>query len=150
MLPRSYAERLWSLRLMNFNLDMSTFTGTDWPCRLSCTQIANILPAFLRINLPAAQTWRRNLPSVHVILKYPQKSQMKYVSHKFYWYLKCQDISWLMSRGYCAFDIFQSHFLHGASHGSKLQTFIMITCKTICRNYLCTKKKNSSHWFLKK
>ena len=32
-------------------------------------------------NLPAAQTWRRNLPPLHVIIKYQQKSQMKCVSH---------------------------------------------------------------------
>ena len=34
-------------------------------------------------NLPAAQTWRWNLPSLHVNIKYEQKSQMKYMSHKF-------------------------------------------------------------------
>ena len=33
-------------------------------------------------NLAADQTWRRNLPPVHVIIKYQQKSQMKCVSHK--------------------------------------------------------------------
>ena len=32
-----------------------------------------------------------------------------------------------------------------------LQTFVMILCKIICRNYLCKKKKKfySSEWFLK-
>ena len=44
-------------------------------------------------NLPAAQTWRRKFPPVHVIIKYQRKSHMKCVSHKLNWKLKCQGIS---------------------------------------------------------
>ena len=56
------------------------------------TIIINII---IRIvdNLLAAQTWQRNLPPPQVIIKYQQKSQMKCMSHKFNWYLKCQGIS---------------------------------------------------------
>ena len=41
-------------------------------------------PSYAQVkdNLQADQTWRRNMPPVHVIIKYQQKSQMKCVSHK--------------------------------------------------------------------
>ena len=42
---------------------------------------------------------------------------------------------------YCAFDIFQKVVFCLALYTQEvnLQTFVMIQCKTICRNYLCTK-----------
>ena len=43
-------------------------------------------------NLPADQTWWRNLPPLHIIIKYQQKSQMKCMSHKFK-FIKSQCIS---------------------------------------------------------
>ena len=37
----------------------------------------------IKDNLPAAKTWQRYMPPLHIIIKYQQKSQMKCVSHKF-------------------------------------------------------------------
>ena len=53
-------------------------------------------------------------------------------------------------KAYCAFDIFQKVMFYLVLYTEvKLQTFVVVLCKTICRNNLCTKKFYSSHWLLK-
>ena len=43
---------------------------------------------------------------------------------------------------YCAFDIFQKVIFCLALYTEEvsLQIFVMLLCKIICRNYICTKK----------
>ena len=59
----------------------------------------------------------------------------------FYISTRCSPtFDWFANKNnYCAFDIFQKVVvLLGALYGRS--KFVMIKCKTVCHNYLCTKK----------
>ena len=86
----------WPIYLLHWNMDQNTEIRSYIKCRIRLNidlkQIFNELCGIygpqtismrtvfrwvkaFKDNLPSDQTWRRNMPSVHVIIKYQQKSQ---------------------------------------------------------------------------